>query len=166
MTTDYHDPEKPKDHVLQYIKDNFIYDSYTGIISGSTNKPVGGLSAGYLQIKFTIDRVKHRHYAHHIAWFLYHGEWPSKTIDHKDRNRSNNKITNLVVSTMGGQAANRPKRQHDLEYENMSRYGKGIYYRKGRYEVYIVREKVRQYLGVFKTIESAQEAIDEFDIKN
>ena len=34
-------------------------------------------------------------FAHRIAWFLYHGQWPLWEIDHIDGDRTNNKIENL-----------------------------------------------------------------------
>lgn len=32
---------------------------------------------------------------HRIAWFLYHGEWPRFTIDHINRIKNDNRISNL-----------------------------------------------------------------------
>lgn len=37
--------------------------------------------------------------AHRAAWAIYYGEWPEKFIDHANRNRSDNRITNLRVVT-------------------------------------------------------------------
>jgi hypothetical protein len=34
-------------------------------------------------------------YLHRLVWFLNNGEWPKQDIDHKDRDRHNNTITNL-----------------------------------------------------------------------
>ena len=33
--------------------------------------------------------------AHRIAWFLYYGEWPEEEIDHRNRIKTDNRITNL-----------------------------------------------------------------------
>ena len=55
-----------------------------GSIPGSKNKD------GYIQMR--IDRK--RYFAHRLAWLYIHGEFPVQT-DHKDHNRSNNKIDNL-----------------------------------------------------------------------
>lgn len=163
--SDYHKPRKPNDEILEYIKANFEYGSETGIITNGVYK-VGGLCNGYTQIGFTINKVKYRNYGHHIAWFLYYGEWPDNTIDHDDRIRTNNKINNLIKTTMKGQSANRPDRSKNLTYYNQSKYGKSIYRRKGRFEVYIIRNKKRYYLGVHKEKELAKKAIEIFNERN
>lgn len=36
-----------------------------------------------------------RVYAHHVVWCLANGAWPNNEIDHIDRNRANNRISNL-----------------------------------------------------------------------
>ena len=103
------------------------------------------------------------YFCHHIIWFLQTGEWPSMMIDHKDQDKLNNRWDNLRLGTKEIQYSNKPKRTHDHIYSNQSVLGKGIYFRRGRYEVYLVRNKIRHYLGVFQTVEAAQEAIDEFN---
>jgi hypothetical protein len=55
-----------------------------------------GSPAGHGYRKITIDYEKY--YEHHLVWFYVYGEWPSE-IDHKDGNRSNNKIANLRIAT-------------------------------------------------------------------
>jgi len=66
-----------------------------GDIAGLKTKP------GYIRINY-----KSRHImAHQLAWFVVHGKLPSKFIDHKDRNRTNNRIDNLreVTKIQNGQ---------------------------------------------------------------
>lgn len=57
-----------------------------GQLAGSTKS-----SNGYR----TINVSGCLYLAHRIVWLLYYGSWPSGTIDHKDGNALNNKITNL-----------------------------------------------------------------------
>lgn len=55
-------------------------------------KQVGTLSTGsYLQIRLNgkLEML------HRVAWRLYYGEWPTHHIDHRDHNRTNNRINNL-----------------------------------------------------------------------
>lgn len=154
--TKYHDPIKPSDEWLQDFKENHWYNPITGIFTNkSTSSQVGSDSSGYVILKYKGIR----RYAHHMAWYLYYGQWPESTIDHKNRRRSDNRINNLQTTNMSGQARNRDARSHNLEYMNISPYGKGIYFRKGRYEVYINRKPKREYLGVYYTLGEAQEAV-------
>lgn len=75
------------------------YDKETGFFTwkvqlsarGALGKRAGTTSYGYTAIN--IDGV--RYFAHRLAWLYIHGSWPTKEIDHIDRNRSNNAICNL-----------------------------------------------------------------------
>lgn len=59
--------------------------TYKGDIAGHTEK------SGYTRVWFCGTQYM----VHRIAWALYYGEWPKHTIDHKNKIRSDNRITNL-----------------------------------------------------------------------
>lgn len=43
--------------------------------------------------------IKRQYMMHRVIWVLAKGRWPRGEIDHKDRNRSNNRLANLRDST-------------------------------------------------------------------
>lgn len=56
------------------------------------NKPAGYVNRnGYLVITI----LPYKLLAHRIAWPISYGEWPDHLLDHKDGNRSNNRLSNL-----------------------------------------------------------------------
>lgn len=57
---------------------------------------------GYIRIK-----IGRREYpAHHLAWFFQTGAWPDNQIDHRDRDRSNNRWDNLRAASRSLNGAN------------------------------------------------------------
>lgn len=81
------------DSIVNYILSHFSYNSQTGEITRDDRRnSLGSLDKdGYLIIK-----IKKRQYkAHRIAWLLHYGRFPTKEIDHINRNRSDNRISNL-----------------------------------------------------------------------
>lgn len=60
-------------------------------------------SGGYLQI--LVDGRPHR--AHRLAWLYMTGAWPELEVDHRDRDRTNNRWDNLRLSTDSQQCRNR-----------------------------------------------------------
>ena len=61
--------------------------SKIGSSVGTINQQ-GHLSVHVLKSKFRVA---------HIIWYLHHDIWPSDAISHRDGNRTNNKIENLVM---------------------------------------------------------------------
>lgn len=63
--------------------------SPVGTVVGSPN------TAGYLQVM--VDR--RMYYVHRLIFFYFTGQYPRADLDHRDGNKSNNKLSNLRVAT-------------------------------------------------------------------
>ena len=77
---------------------------YAGTIAGSAVK-------GYLQIQVP---KPHNYYAHHIAWCHYYGYWPPDQVDHKDRQRANNRIDNLRMASHSDNGCNKGRQKNNI----------------------------------------------------
>ena len=81
------------------LKEVLDYEPETGVFTWKQNyqkrfigKRAGSFThEGYRRI--TVDRKEYR--AARLAWLYVHGEWPSEVIDHINRDRSDDRISNL-----------------------------------------------------------------------
>ncbi len=94
---------------LRYVLN---YDSSTGVFTWNVRSGPRirvGMVAGSIQkrgsINIIIDKVAYS--AHRLAWQYIHGKWPEFQIDHKNLNRSDNRIDNLRQATRSQNIANR-----------------------------------------------------------
>lgn len=72
-------------------------------------KRAGGLDAyGYLNINLFGRLFK----AHRLAWLIEKGKWPDGDIDHADRDKLNNRISNLRDCTRAENLQNLPLRSN------------------------------------------------------
>lgn len=67
-----------------------------GRVAGAVNTP------GYVVIRCD-DKL---HLAHRLAWLYVNGEWPSSGLDHINRTRTDNRISNLRVASQHQNGAN------------------------------------------------------------
>lgn len=102
------------------LKRVFNYDPQTGIFtrridSGRHGRWKAGTPAGCKNsLGYTVVRIGPTLYAAHRLAFLYvFGEWPAVGIDHKDGNKSNNKIDNLRLATQAENLQNRRAAQRN-----------------------------------------------------
>ena len=120
---------------------------YAGSVAGSIHNDRG---RSYIQIS-----VRGRMYwAHRLAWLHYHGEWPSRGLDHKDTDGTNNRIDNLRCATQAQNVANSRLRR-------TSRTGlKGVSWNTARQKFVAQIKANGQYrgLGYFDTPEEAHAA--------
>ena len=89
---------------LEHIKNVIIYDAESGYLLRN-GKRAGTLHpSGYRYVQVTGRNF----YEHRLAWALYYNEDPYPLeIDHINRNRSDNVISNLRKATPAEQARNR-----------------------------------------------------------
>ena len=88
------------------------YDSETGKLTHKTNrgKAVVGEEAGSVKPdkRIYIEINKEKYLAHRIIWKMHTGDDPrDMTVDHMDRDPSNNKINNLRLANRREQSENR-----------------------------------------------------------
>lgn len=133
----------------------FSYDATTGSVFWKIKpkqtkvKPgdvAGSVKAnGYVRIQYKGELLS----AHRVAWALYYGAWPAMFLDHKNRDRSDNRIENLRECTHAENMRNRPK-------ANSNKTGfKGVCEESGRFRACIAINNKKVRLGSFRSPEDA-----------
>ena len=113
--------QKTYSHNLEYIQENFTYNPDTGIITGPTRLIIDNNK--YLQLHYVDpdNGMLKFAQAHHVALFLYTGQWPKlvrwdgvqMAVDHIDGNRQNNRFSNLRIITAYANNRNRQYKKHN-----------------------------------------------------
>lgn len=96
------------------------------------------------------------YYAHRLAWFYVYGVWPAQQMDHIDRDRTNNKLSNLRLANQQNNSANMFRMR-----QNTSGF-KGVRWHKAA-KKWIARIKYcgeEIHLGLFVKIEDAVAAYE------
>jgi hypothetical protein len=143
------------------LQEVLSYDSELGVFiwkKPNTNRLKPGDRAGAVDgkghIQMRVDGVQYS--AHRLAWFWVHGEWPVEEIDHIDRNRSNNRISNLRQATKSQNRAN------TIAFSNNRSGFKGVHFCRGHlnkpWRALINHQGKRTHLGRFATPEEAHAA--------
>lgn len=106
--------------------------------------------SGYIYIR--LDYVKYL--AHRLAWFYVHGEWPKGDLDHRDLNKTNQRLSNLRPATDCENGYNKT-----LRSDNSSGYkGVSIHTQTGQWHARISVGRKRKSLGLYKTAKLAHSA--------
>lgn len=118
-----------------------------------------GCEAGSIMVtgyaKIAIDGRDYK--AHRLAWLWMTGEWPKDRIDHKNRNKSDNRWENLREATCTENKANQ------VVSKNNKLGVKGVKFdKKSRnYSATIRKHRHSYFLGKFSTIDDAKRAYAE-----
>ena len=138
------------------VRDVLDYDPESGVFlwrGGRGNRARIGTVAGraapgrHRQISIKGQRYQ----AHHLAWLLVHGSWPTQLVDHANGNPDDNRICNIRQCTHSLNAANsRPRSDSQTGVKGVAKSNTCE-----RFEAYIRVGGQRRYLGLYKTVEEA-----------
>jgi len=147
---------------LEELKKYLKYDEHTGhfIWIALTHKSVSkikvgdraGAEHGNGYLKLTIKQK--RFYLHRLAWYFMTGEMPTHQIDHINRDRADNRYTNLRELTNYENNLNKGLTKRN----KTGTTGVHLVKRTGKYMASIQREGKNKHLGTFKTKEEAIKA--------
>lgn len=143
----------------------FEYDADTGVIRWrvSRGRVKAGAEAGCLDGQgYRIIRAFGVIYqAHRIAWLFHYGIWPAEELDHKDRDKSNNRILNLREATRVQNACNSA-----APISRSSGFRGVTKHRNGRWQASIKIKGRSIYLGLFNDAEDAHAAYCSAQVKH
>lgn len=123
------------------------YDQETGELRWNPGTCRAGKTAGrfsqegYREVKV----LGHSLLAHRVIWAMHYGAWPTQQIDHINRNKADNRISNLRLATASQNSANRGALRTNRHG------GKGVTpTRFGDWQAQIQIDGKNRYLGTFK----------------
>lgn len=149
------------DKEIEALKEALLYDAETGALvwrKRMSSRAAAGSQAGCIdgQGYRTLIFQGKQYLAHRVVWALVHGAWPGE-IDHKDRDKSNNRINNLVDCSHYQNCLNR-------DHGPIGKSGvRGVHHHKqsGRWFVQYRHKGKNHYVGMFPTVEAAAKAYRE-----
>ena len=154
----------------QQLKSVLTYNESMGVFTRiSTGKITGCWADGYVVVHI----FGKRYFAHRLAWLYVYGEWPKNQIDHIDRVKYHNWISNLRDATPTENSLNTPRSDNPKQRWPCPAtsttvlpadfgMGDGIYYRKDRnkYRARIwTGGRKRVSLGCFQTFDEALKVV-------
>jgi hypothetical protein len=106
------------------LRERLQYDPLSGLFCWGASGKLAGSARGNGYWRVSIDGVAY--HAHRLAWLYVYDEWPSGLIDHINRKRSDNRISNLRDVGPGLNSFNQDKRCDNTSGEP------GVTWRKSR----------------------------------
>lgn len=142
----------------------FNYNPETGILTnriGGHGKKVGKEAGNLSSNGYRVVCIYGKKYkVARIIWFYFYGQWPTAEIDHDDRIRDNNRISNLFDRTSSENSHNRKKYSNNISGINGVRWNN----QRNKWNAYIGYGPKR-HIGTFDSIEEATAARKEVEIE-
>ena len=140
----------------EYLRSVLHYEPETGVFTWKVRTSprikagdVAGCPSGDGYLQITVCSRLHR--AHRLAWLYVYGSWPKDQIDHINRNRTDNRSSNLrdVSHKQNGQNASKPS-------NNTSGHPGVVWHKQSSKWVARIMHNYKQiHLGYFTDIEEA-----------
>lgn len=145
-----------RDLTQDRLKELFVYNLETGWFTNRFSRGRAGIGAragsstGHGYRRIIIDYEKH--YEHHLAWLYVYGVYPDE-LDHEDRCRSHNWISNLREATHQQNCHNADRTPGESGLR-----GAYLNLRTSRWFSKIQIGHYTEWLGTFDTAQEAHEA--------
>lgn len=141
---------------IDRLKELVSYDPTTGVFTWlkptAFKHKVGDIAGWTTDRGYIAIQLAGRSYlAHRLAWYYMTGTWPTKEIDHEDRNTSNNAYSNLREAEDFEQGQNKKK------YSSNTSGVTGVCWdkRRSKWTAYIAVDNKRIHLGSFVEMQDA-----------
>lgn len=141
------------------VKELLHYNPDTGVFTwikkSKKSIPIGAIAGSRHNQGYSSLRIDYKRYlAHRIAWLYVFGEMPVGFVDHINRDRSDNRISNLRIVTRSENQQN-----HKLRKDNTSGFsGISRDRRSGKWHARIWINGKSSNVGLFQTIGEAIDA--------
>ena len=166
------------DLTQKYLQSRISYDSETGVViwfpveeinqqAKTWNKThawkpiINRDKDGYLQTSLRIGEIRKYYRLHRLIWLYVYGDFPDGPVDHVNRDKSDNRLSNLRI-------ADASLNCHNIVLNSRNTNGvKGAYWHKKRkkWQVYIGLGGKPTYLGLFSDLKDAEKAYATASIK-
>lgn len=157
---------------FDYVSSQLEYNPQTGLLKWKVGQkgrrigqPAGGLdSKGYIRIRLN-GIGGHKFLAHRVIWLLVTGQWPVGFLDHKNGDRSDNRLSNLREAT-------RAQNSQNSKINRTNTTGvKGVYFDRGRnrpspWRAFITIQGEKTFIGYFPSLEEAKSAREKMEEKH
>lgn len=150
-----------KELTVDRVRELLNYDDRTGVFNWRVNcrRARAGQVAGSIKgddgySVIMIDYVAY--YSHRLAWFFVYGEWPSSDIDHRNTDRSDNRLENLRLATKTQNQRNRRRAKSNASGV------KGVCWHKQskKWRASIKDGAKQRIIGCYDTLEEARAAYE------
>ena len=164
-----HGEHLPEEIHLTGFREFMRYDPESGLVvwvkKPTTRSPVkpgkevGSFeSNGYRQVHVYWSGERRGFMVHRICWYLFYGTWPELPIDHINRDKGNNQLSNLRLATPGLNGRNK----NLLPNNTSGRRGVHWDKREGKWKGQVTLHNKQKHLGYFDDLDEAAEAVEDF----
>lgn len=141
------------------LLDLINYDEHTGIFTwekarrGIVTGKILGCDNGFGYLRITV--LGKSYYAHRLAWFYVHGNFPKNEIDHINGVKNDNRIKNLRDVPTKVNAQNKLFAKSNSKSQIL---GVSWHKKANKWQAHICIYKNKEYLGLFDSAEDAHKA--------